>query len=405
MSSSILHEQELSKGAQFNGLRRWEAVKAALLANFENPDTEAAQILFASVAAHRITRHPPVWAMLIAPSGSMKTALLDTLQNLQSVHFVDEVTQNTFISGKLDERGTKRQTPASLLHRIGKQGILVVADFSTVLGMDNRKKPAVLAQFRRIYDGNFSREFGTGENLDEHRWEGRITVLAGVTPEFDRHHSVFQSLGERFIRIRWPRAGGVEAGLRAMRQQTSAATGIRSAVHDFLLPVLSQATIPAPRIGDANEVRLANLGELIARARAYVPRTREYHEIIDEPETEGNTRLPQQLAQIGRGWAALEGSETVTEAGMELICRVAFDCMPPLRHAVLKALVRRENPYALELPSSPVNRAVEELQAVGLVTKDSRKAELSDLAAQLLERAKITFPQSGVDTDGIGVVL
>ena len=122
--------------------------------------------------------------MLIAPSGSMKTALLDTLEDLTSLHFVDEVTQNTFRSGKLDAPGSKRKAPASLLHRIASEGIVVMPDFSILLAVDNRKQPVVLDQLRRIYDDKFSREFGTGENLDEIKCEGRITVLAGVTPEF-----------------------------------------------------------------------------------------------------------------------------------------------------------------------------------------------------------------------------
>jgi hypothetical protein len=75
------------------------AIEDKLQRNFEKPDIEAAKLLFASVAAHRIVQYPPAWIMAIAPSGSMKTALLDTLQDLPSVHFVDEVTTNTFISG------------------------------------------------------------------------------------------------------------------------------------------------------------------------------------------------------------------------------------------------------------------------------------------------------------------
>ena len=49
MSNSILSEKELPDGSQLNGSRRWEAVKAALLANFYKPDIGAAQALFASV--------------------------------------------------------------------------------------------------------------------------------------------------------------------------------------------------------------------------------------------------------------------------------------------------------------------------------------------------------------------
>lgn len=398
----ILPDGEASVGSKCNGRCRWEAVKAALLANFYKPDIEAAQILFASVAAHRITDHPPAWNMLIAPSGSMKTALLETLRDLPSVHCPDEFTQNTLISGKVDDRvlkqaatsdqkGAKVPMPASLLNRIGSEGIVVLADFSTILGMDKNKRQAILSQLRRIYDGNFSREFGTSENLDDRKWRGRITILAGVTPEFDKYHSVSAVLGERFIRTRWPRAGGPEAAMAAMRQKTSAALTLRSVVHEFLSPILGEETILAPRIEETDLLRIANLGEFVVLARTPTKRERAIHDLEDMPDPEGNTRFPQQLAQIGRGWAALMESEVVTEDGMRLIFRVAFDCIPPRRRDVLRALMQGMSPYALDLPNGVVDRAIEDLQAVGLVTKPKgkSKAELSALAIRLVTAAKL----------------
>jgi hypothetical protein len=328
-----------------SGRRRWEQTNDALTAGFDKPDIEAAQVLFASVAAHRIMDHPPAWNMLIAPSGSMKTALLNTLSGLPSIHTLDEVTENTFISGMLDKsRAGKKaksdQMPASLLNRIGDEGILIVPDFSTILAMNKNKQPVILSQLRRIYDGSFAREFGTAENLADRKWQGRITFLAGVTPEFDKYHSVFQSLGERFVRTRWPRAGGVDAALRAMRQRTEEAEQTKAAVHTLLSPLMEAKSISAPRMKEQDEIRLAHLGELIVLGRAYVSRERYTHDIEDAPDPEGNTRFPQQLAQIGRGWAALMGDDEVSEEGMKLIARVGFDCIPPRRGEVLKALTR-----------------------------------------------------------------
>ena len=383
----------------------WMAVENSLRKNFENPDIEAAKLLFASVAAHRIVQYPPAWIMAIAPSGSMKTALLDTLQDLPSVHFVDEVTANTFISGytgkqeqseKKKQRENKPCAPASYLHRLGQEAILIAADFSTVLAMDKRKRPVILAQLRRIYDGHFSREFGTGENLSEGTWKGRLTLLAGVTPEVDKHFTLLQSLGERFVRVRWPRAGGVLTGLRAMRQQSSVATQLRAAVHDLLSPILSQKAVPAPKTDPLFEDNVAHLGELVALGRAQVSRSREQHELNAEPAPEGNTRLPQQLAQIGRGWAVVERSPSVTEAGMRLIRRAAFDCIPPARCAALRAFIDGRSPYSAELPPVLISRALEDLELVGLVEKPTNgDAALSPLAAELLHGAGVTFPQSG----------
>jgi hypothetical protein len=406
MPETILRARlPLEHGSQ--GMRRWERVESALVANFHQPDIEAAKVLFSSVAAHRIAEHPPAWNMLIAPSGSMKTALLETLRDLPSLHCPDEFTQNTLISGKLDDRIPKQEAtkkpkvsrgamPASLLHRIGDEGILVIADFSTILGLDKNKLQTILSQLRRIYDGNFSREFGTSENLEDRSWQGRITLLAGVTPEFDKYHSVSAALGERFVRTRWPRAGGIEAALSAMRQKTDGALALRSVVHELLLPVLKVTTISAPRIEEADLIRIANLGELVVRARTPTKRDRVNRELEDMPDPEGNTRFPQQLAQIGRGWAALMESRVVTEDAMTLISRVAFDSIPPRRRDVLRALMDGKNAYSLDLASSVVERALEELEAVGLLNKPKgySQASLSDLAISLLEGAQLCEPRA-----------
>jgi hypothetical protein len=284
--------------------------------------------------------------------------------------------------------------PASLLNRIGDEGILIVPDFSTILAMNRNKQPVILSQLRRIYDGSFAREFGTAENLADRKWQGRITFLAGVTPEFDKYHSVFQSLGERFIRTRWPRAGGVDAALRAMRQKTEEAEQTKAAVHNLLTPVMEAKSIPAPRMKEQDEIRLAHLGELIVLGRAFVSRERYTHDIEDAPDPEGNTRFPQQLAQIGRGWAALMGDDAVSDEGLKLIARVGFDCIPPRRGEVLKALIRGKNPYSLGLPNPVVERSIEELKHVGLVDKPDRGAKLSEQALRLLDGARMPEPWS-----------
>jgi len=74
----------------------------------------------------------------------------------------------------------------------------------------------VLADMRSIFDGFLRKEFGTTESSRE--WRGRITFLVAVTSEIDRFYSVIQSLGDRFLMVRWHRADGVEAALTAMNQ-------------------------------------------------------------------------------------------------------------------------------------------------------------------------------------------
>jgi hypothetical protein len=362
----------------------WAKVERLLRQDYIDPDIDAVKIICSCVAAHRIIEHPPVWAMCVAPSGSLKTAILQSLDGLPSMHFIDEVTPNTFVSGRIPDRGEEekdkprrrreKREPASLLHRIGDDGFLIAADFSTILSMDERSRAKILAQLRRIYDGHFTREFGTEENLTERSWKGRLTFITGATPDIDQQYSVFRSLGERFTQVRWPRAGGVETGIRAMRQRPNAARDLKCAIHRLLLPILrhgksqvfKQAPIPSPHFAAEFEIRVAHLGEFVALARAHVPRSRNDHEPVAPPSPEGNTRLPQELAQIGRGAAVLAGRTEVTEADFALVSRAALDCIPGARIAVIQALRNGTSASSSGLSGGLLNRTLEDLETLGI---------------------------------------
>lgn len=379
----------------------WADVESFLKANFLNPDIPAAKVIYAIVASHRINKHAPSWLLPIAPPGSMKTELLKSVEGLPGVHLIDEVTENTFISGELDRPGHNRTAPASLLHRIGNDGIIIVPDFSTILEMSSDKRGKILSQLRRIYDGQLRREFGTSEHLDEREWKGRITLLAGTTPEVDRYYSVLGALGDRFVQLRWSRAGGHEAALKAIEQNLEVAVELRRRVHKFLLPILARPNVAAPEVSTDLLIRLAHFSDFIVHARAHVPRSYGAKEIDGIPQIESNTRLPQELVQIGRGWASLMGRDRITEEDFELIVRAGWDTIPPVRRIILVGLAQGKKPYSLGLADSAVVRQLEDLEAIGLVEKEAKQIEskiggkaeyeffyyLSDKASEMLRSA------------------
>lgn len=268
----------------------------------------------------------------------MKTELLKSCEGLPRVHLIDELKENTFISGELDRPGHARTVPASLLHRIGEDGIIIVRDFSTILEMSTDRRGKILSQLRRIYDRQLRREFGASENLDEREWKGRITLLAGTTPEGDRYYSVLGALGDRFVQVRWARAGSHEAALRAMEQNVDVSVKLRKLAREFLYPILGQSNVVAPEFPITLMTRLVHFSEFIVHARAHVPRSSGGHDIDGLPQIESNTRLPQELVQLGRGWAALMGHEQITEEDFELLVRAGCaDAPNPPRGAGTRA--------------------------------------------------------------------
>ena len=343
----------------------WELLQAVLQAHCHEPDLEAVRVLFAAVAAHRLPGQP-VWLMLVAPPGSLKTELLEALGGLPTVHLVHRLTPNSFLSGQV----ARARGPASLLHRIGADGILVFPDFSTVLSMHRDHRAAVLADMRRIFDGALRRELGTAEHPAEREWRGRLTFLVAATPDVDRHYSIFQTLGERFVMVRWHRPGGTEAALRAMGQDRAR---VRQELRDAVAALFSTLPEQQPALPEELGRRIAALAEFVVVARTHVFRDGRTKEIIYVPEPEASTRLAQQLAQLARGSALLGGRELVNDEDVAIVQRAGMDCIPATRRRIIEVLMRGKHrsaimlASALKLPWSTYHYAMMDLKSLGLV--------------------------------------
>jgi hypothetical protein len=346
----------------------WQNLVESVRQLHYEPDIQALEAMYAAAAAHHLPGQP-VWAFCVAPSSSGKTELLMPLEEAEAI-LISTVTPRTFISGWTEER---TNLDGSLLSRI-RNGIIVCKDFSQMLSMPHRQRGPVLADLRDIYDGHIAKEFGTGRRKE---WRGRITFIAGVTQEIDRHYSIYQSLGERFIQIRWKRPGGVEAALRAIDEHAAEArVRVRHSVRELFAPIIEAGTLSNPTLGDPDRLRIANLAEFIVRARTHVSRDGKTREMDYVPDAEASPRLTQQLSQLARGAAMLHGRTEVIGEDMALIQRVAFDCLPPPRCLILNHLngctsqVSNEAIVAAtHLNKTMVSRQLEELHGLRLVER------------------------------------
>jgi hypothetical protein len=312
----------------------------------------------------------------------MKTDLLAALDGLPNVHLIDRVTPNTFLSGQVkDDKRSSSEKSSSLLHRIGTSGIIVYPDFSTILSMNRTHRGSVLADMRRIYDGHLRKEYGTDDDHRKHEWKGRITFAVATTDEVDRHYSVFQTLGERFVMNRWGRPGGVEAALIAMNQDSAArVTDLRKAVHDLVNGLSGEA----PVLSSDMQHRIAALAEFAVRGRTHIHRVGNSKEIVYAPEPEAATRLAQQLAQLAKGSALVLAHGTVEDEDYELVRRVAFDCIPAPRRKILSRLMQAPVDDVIIASASSTSYAMQELKELGLLTPDGA---LSELSRNLLSQA------------------
>src|SRR5690349_7025765 len=173
----------------------FDGLKGILDRWFYKPDLQAIRISMGAVQAHYLNIGDPAWLFVIAPPASGKTTItIMSAAGLRDVQVLGDITENTFLSGFYNHK------QPGLLEKLGRtagdggtktstgDGIFLLKDFTTVLSMRREKRAAILSQLREMHDGEFRRDFGTGETKI---WKGRLGIVAAVTPVIDKHYAIF----------------------------------------------------------------------------------------------------------------------------------------------------------------------------------------------------------------------
>src|SRR5439155_22693644 len=74
-----------------------------------------------------------------------------------------------------------------------------IKDFTTVLKMPRQDRDKILGDLRDIYDGSFSKAFGTRGTV---RYDSHFNLVAAVTNTIEDYYTVQSVLGQRFIMVR-----------------------------------------------------------------------------------------------------------------------------------------------------------------------------------------------------------
>lgn len=334
--------------------------------------------LILAVVIANILKGDPFWLFIVAPPGGTKTEPLRALGKIPGIYPISDLTEQTFISG---DRQNKK---ASLLLRLPSQSILVLKDFTTVLSMHPDKRGSILSQLREIYDGHYSKDFGTGERKE---WKGKLGFIAGVTAAVDRHYSVYQVLGERFLQYRPLQPNRILVAKRAMENNGREAE-MRQELQEAALQYVTNLTIPntPPDVPERFTDRIAALAHLAATGRSGVFReghsTREI-ELIPDPELP--TRIAKQLRIMATALAVMNNGE-YGELDYGLLYKIAMDSIPKTRRTVLQTLYESADQIetatvatAIGYPTNTTRRILEDLTGLGLVQRQSQGAGNADL--------------------------
>ncbi len=346
------------------------------------PDDTPLRFVLCAVIANRLPGDP-FWAFLIGPSGSSKTELLNALTGLDFVKPLDTLTTSTFLSGK------QRKDPnASLLLRVPYGTIFLMRDFTSVLEMHREKRAEIFAQLRKVYDGHLTKCTGEGGESADLSWEGKVGLIAGVTPAIEGYRAFATTLGERFLYHYLPVADRDAAAQRALSNREKLPTmrgELRKATRRFF------EALPIPEhVEMSHEIEhwIVKVANFVSVARTGV--SRDYYssarEITELPAPEVPTRLAQQLGALACAHAVLMGRAHVTNEDLGLVAQTAIACIPARRRLILKTLAdagaaidTTKVAERIDLPTVTVRRDLEEITALGLAKRIKGEVGQADL--------------------------
>jgi hypothetical protein len=318
----------------------------------------------------------PLWLFVVGASSGGKTEVLRSLSTLEGVREAATLTEGALLSGAPKREHAENAT-GGLLREIGESGIILAKDFGSVMSMNKDAQQHTLAALREIYDGKWTRAFGTDGGRRE-SWTGKVGLIGGCTPVIDRQHAVMSEMGQRFVLMRLPipkqearREQGCEQARRAL-DNAGSEDALRDELAGAVKRLFDWAPNPPsePRPGGRDRQRLAELAQLVAVCRSTLERDSYTREVVGIAEPEGPARLAKQLAQLWSGLQVLGASEEIT---WRVVTKAGVDSIPTVKRLVIRQLGEddravKDVAVPLHLSQSTVRRTLEDLHAHGVVT-------------------------------------
>lgn len=350
-------------------------------------DRHIAKLLAAAVVSQFLSSDP-VWIVIVAPPGGLKSEVVNMLCLIrwtppgedkieQMVHPVSTLTARTFVSGY--KAGGK---DPSLLLQISN-GILTFKDLTSLLSEHKDDRAVIMAQLREIYDGRYSKRFGTGEEIN---WRGKITVIAGATYAIHTMKQSYAAMGERFIFYNLIQPSREDAAEKTMENQEEGKMAehrqyLAEEFAEYVTNVLNNMPTELPKIDKETRKDIIALAELSTRARSEVERNwrSPQQEITEVHPPEMPTRFAGQLQAIVQSLKIINHYETgkfeLLPQDKELINKLALDSVTKMRRIVMQELSKYEIiettglAIKLGLPTNSVRRYLEDLVALEIADR------------------------------------
>lgn len=309
--------------------------------------------------AHKFNAKP-IWMALIAPSGGGKTELLNGLTELDDFYEISMLTPNTLLSGM------PGKNDASLLPKIDNR-IMLIKDFTGILGMNKDARNDIMGQLRDVWDGSYKKVFGNGKTRD---WHGKVGMLLATTQAMDMQQQATTHFGERFLNYRIVMPERKEVAFRSIENNNYYEEMQRENKDAWIAYHKGIDWSNIEKIGKLPDdviEEIVNLSDFCTQARSSVIRDfGPAKQVVYVPDPEMPGRMSGQLSTIAKALMVVRNG-TYEEEDMNIIYKIAIDCIPSTNWMVIRQLAKKDQQATTDIatatgyPTAPIKLFLENL--------------------------------------------
>lgn len=313
----------------------------------------------------------PVWLLILGPSSGGKTEIIRSLDKLPYIYPIDLITTNTFASGMM-----KNRAETSLLNKVNG-GIMTFKDFTTLLSMNKEGLNDIMGQLRSIYDGTFSKRFGTGEEVN---WVGKVGIIAAGTGECQRVMRQYSKNGERFINYTMRQPNRMDAMKMAAKNQKDIKAKrleVQDKVAEYIEYMCDKLAKNQSYVTEDLQHEMFEIANFACLARSPVLLNYKTNAVEFVPEPEMPMRVSTQLINIANVFMGMNGGE-LSDKDRKILYKIALDSIPVHRRIVLNIMTKYEYvttkaiAISLNYPTETVKIWLTEINALNLCDRKEK---------------------------------
>ncbi len=348
---------------------------------FYTEDEALFPLILAIVVGSRLST-PTTWLFIVGPPSGGKGTVLSTLNKVNFIRQISDLTPNTFLSG-MSIAGKE----TSLLKDLGENFCVTMKDFTTMIAKADEARSQILSQMREVYDGFIVKATGNGKLLEwgskERPWKS--TFIMATTEEIYSLQQETNGMGARAVNYVFTpqnRKKTMRASLNNKRNAEKfgkALNELQDDVNEFVMKMIEKAPFEFAPVPEDIENDIIDVADLATQCRSSVNRNYRGEKQL-ALSAEFPMRMGEQLLAIAQLLMHINGGH-LTEVLRSAIYKVAFDSIPKQRRMVLEVMAAYPKieilGMALQMnyPPELVRAWVEDLNMFGIVIpeRDGRK--------------------------------